>query len=116
MRFLKTAMAIGAMLMVFVAAQMPVSAHHDIVYHGNDEASVSADHMIGYVCDKEYDGNQVTASFYLEDGNTVSISDPDGDGIEGPDHNGCWEYTMSSPIVAMGVCEATKGCVIDENI
>jgi hypothetical protein len=108
--------ALLAVMVATIATITPVSAHHDIVYHGNDEASVSSDHMVGYVCDKEYDGNKVTAHFYLADGQTISISDEDGDGVEGPGHNGCWEYTLPSPAIAMGVCEASKGCRIDENI
>jgi hypothetical protein len=116
--FRRTRLIVGvlAAIATLFATQLPASAHHDIVYHGNDEASVSSDHGIGYVCDKEYDGNKVTAHFYPENGDTVSISDPDGDGVEGPGHNGCWELTLSSPAVAMAVCEATKNCVVDENI
>jgi hypothetical protein len=72
--------------------------------------------VVGYVCDKEHDGNKVTAHFYLKNGKTVSIDDPDGDGVEGPGHNGCWEYTLPSPAIAMAVCEAEEYCVVDENI
>ena len=116
MRTMKIVIAIAAVLSVVAAAQPPASAHHDIVRHGNDEASISSNHKVGFVCDKEHDGNRVTAHFYLEDGNTVSFADPDGDGVDGPGHNRCWQLTLSSPAVAMGVCEATKGCRIDEDI
>jgi hypothetical protein len=113
---LKTLTAVAVMLAALFGSQMATSAHHDILKQGYDEASVSSDHKIGYVCDKEYDGNKVTASFLMENGDTVAISDKDGDGVEGPGDNGCWQLELPSPAIAMAVCEAEVYCEVDENI
>lgn len=53
----------------------------------------------------------MTAHFVLEHGQTVSFIDPNGDGVEDPGHNGCWELTLESAAVFMGVSEETKDCI-----
>jgi hypothetical protein len=100
-----------SVFMLAAAGLHLVVAHHEIVTHENHEASISADHWVGNVCDMEYDGNAATAYFVLENGQTVSFIDPNGDGVEDPGHNGCWALTLESAAVFMGVSEETKDCI-----
>jgi hypothetical protein len=70
---IRTVLAVASVLVVFLAAQMPASAHADRVYHGDDYGSVSADHRSIAVCDNEPDGHGVRVWFYMESGRSVGI-------------------------------------------
>jgi hypothetical protein len=118
MRTFRLLTAIAAVLIVFIATQLLASAHHVIVKQGNDEASISADHKTGYVCDKEYDGETVTAIFWYADGSDARVVDPDGDGVPGPGHNGCWQIPLTKTVDQIMVCEGPEHasiCRYDDN-
>lgn len=102
MNVLRTAVAAAAMLALLVIAPSSASAHTDKVYHGDDVAIVTSDHMAGAVCDEERDGHWVVGIFYFPGGGNVALYD-------GGDAS-CHKTTFDKAAFKFSICEETKGC------
>ncbi|MEU7781736.1 hypothetical protein [Micromonospora parva] len=100
---LALASAIGATLMLG-AWGSPAHAHFTAAYHGSDVATVSSGHTFVEVYDKEADGNGVYGYFWLNDGTSRTVGDPNGSsaggGSAGFSVGVDWYY----------VCERNVGC------
>lgn len=102
LRTIQVLTAFVAVLAVVVAGQSLASADHKtILWHGNDEAWVKADHSTLVVCDRERDGHYVYAqvrSGYLK-----------GEERDGGDA-GCDTQKFPYNWEEMRLCEENKGC------
>lgn len=104
MKMLKVTIAMVTIVAMLAVAQESASAHGDKVYHGNDFATVRADHWQGKVCDEEADGHAVLAIWYLENGERYGAYDNGSGGS-------CTETEVfDSEAIKFQVCEEGKGC------
>jgi hypothetical protein len=104
LRILRVSVALAAVLGVFVAGQLPASAHEDKVYHGDDFALAYSDHLTIALCDEEKDGHYVYAQVQYGTAGLDQIINTNG-----ADGN-CVVEDYSSAVSWVEICEETKGC------
>jgi hypothetical protein len=95
---LRSLVAIVGVLALLLSTHIPASAHADAVYHGDDYAVVSTDHLRGKVCDNEKDGHWVYAVFYLQDGSQVGAYGRKSD-------SPCTKLVFDSPAIQFSIRE-----------
>jgi len=96
-----TVSAAAVALLAFAVITMPAGAHSGYVSHGNDYAVTVAGHDFGSVCDRETDGNPVTAYWYDADGFQVAAEVDGGD-------VGCDSTSFNGTANTVVVCEASR--------
>ncbi|MFG1832058.1 hypothetical protein [Micromonospora chersina] len=96
--------AIAGVSLVLAMGGSPAQAHIAIAYHGSDYASVSSGHTFVTVYDKEADNNGVYGVFYLYDGTTHQVGDPNGSA------SGGGSAGFSAGVDWFYVCERNVGC------
>ncbi|GGR65648.1 hypothetical protein GCM10010169_06250 [Micromonospora fulviviridis] len=82
----------------------PAQAHFAVAYHGSDVATVSSGHTFVEVYDKEADGNGVYGVFYLYNGTTQQVGDPNGSA------SGGGSAGFSAGVDWFYICERNVGC------
>ncbi|MDH6464498.1 hypothetical protein M2302_004698 [Micromonospora sp. A200] len=93
----------GVPLMLGLGAT-PAQAHFAAAYHGSDVATVSSGHTFVEVYDKEADGNGVYGYFWLNDGTSRTVGDPNGSSAGGGSAG------FSVGVDWFYVCERNVGC------
>ncbi|WP_436758033.1 hypothetical protein [Streptosporangium sp. V21-05] len=101
---LKTLSVIAGIGALVFSTAMPAQAHLVRAYHGDDYASIGADHRWVEVCDIERDGNGVYASFTVR-GTTgpQKVGDPNGSAA------GCGNRVFSGEVLGFSLCEDVSG-------
>jgi hypothetical protein len=101
-RILGMLAGITATLAVLVAGQTPAEAHQKTIYHGNDFATTSSNHMMGVVYDAEVDGHHICAE-WRDEFDTYTECD-------GGDQQGDTVGPFNFPVKEFRLCEENKGC------
>ncbi|MFI8303413.1 hypothetical protein ACIF80_08180 [Streptomyces sp. NPDC085927] len=96
----RLASVLAGVSMFAVATAFPAhAASYYRLYEGSDYAGVGADRSWVEVCDMERDGNGVSATFYVKNGQGGTVRD--GNGSSG----GCGNASFSGTIIALELCE-----------
>jgi len=98
--FRLTVTAAALALLVFAVITAPTGAHPSNVSQGLDYAVTLDGHQDGAVCDRETDGNHVTAYWYDADGFQVGAEVDGGD-------SGCDSTSFRGTATTVVLCEET---------